>query len=157
MLNSITFILIFLSLTCHARPEDFFKGKTSIDDPFELRDPFKKPFSTDHEAPKVRQGYVKQDGKFSNVYGLSNRISFKQLEIVGVLIGKERRVIVRPKGAQGSQSSTGPTFVLKEGTEFPVDNSVLKAILPGGVILVEKITNVYGQDEYLETVIPITK
>ena len=37
------------------------------------------------------------------------------------------------------------------------DGAELKAILPGGIIVVEKIVNVYGQEEYLETVIPISK
>jgi hypothetical protein len=32
----------------------------------------------------------------------------------------------------------------------------VKAILPGGIILVEKIRNVYDQDEYLETVLPVS-
>ena len=37
------------------------------------------------------------------------------------------------------------------------DKIEVKAILPGGMILVEKITNIYGDDEYIETVIPISK
>ena len=36
------------------------------------------------------------------------------------------------------------------------NNAVIKAILPGGVVLVEKIKNVYEQDEYLETILTIT-
>ena len=33
----------------------------------------------------------------------------------------------------------------------------IKAILPGGLILAEKVVNIYGETEYLETVIPISK
>ena len=32
----------------------------------------------------------------------------------------------------------------------------VKAILPGGVVIVEKIKNIYDQDEYLETILPIS-
>jgi len=48
-------------------------------------------------------------------------------------------------------------IILKEGMKIGDDGAELKAILPGGIILVEKIVNVYGQEEYLETVIPISK
>jgi type IV pilus assembly protein PilP len=37
------------------------------------------------------------------------------------------------------------------------NNAELRAILPGGLILVEKNINIYGEEEYLETVIPIVK
>jgi hypothetical protein len=37
------------------------------------------------------------------------------------------------------------------------NNADIKAILPGGIILVEKVTNIYGEDEFLETVIPISE
>ena len=47
--------------------------------------------------------------------------------------------------------------ILREGMKIGADQAELKAILPGGIILVEKITNVYGEEEYLETVIPISR
>jgi hypothetical protein len=37
------------------------------------------------------------------------------------------------------------------------NKATLRAILPGGLVLVEKNTNIYGEDEYLETVIPLSK
>jgi type IV pilus assembly protein PilP len=48
-------------------------------------------------------------------------------------------------------------IIMKEGMKIGPDNAELKAILPGGIVLVEKIVNVYGEDEFLETVIPISK
>jgi type IV pilus assembly protein PilP len=48
-------------------------------------------------------------------------------------------------------------IILKEGMKIGQDEAELKAILPGGIVLVEKIVNVYGQEEFLETVIPISK
>lgn len=151
-LNKYILLLALLSTVVFGKTGDFFKGKTSIKDPFSLRDPFKIPQkeeTVESKVAKFRQG----TGNYSNIVPLNSNISFKQLDIVGVLIGKDRRVIVKPKG----KDANAPTFTISEGTKFPADNSTLKAILPGGVILVEKITNVYGEAEYLETVIPITK
>jgi hypothetical protein len=48
-------------------------------------------------------------------------------------------------------------IIFKEGAKIGAEAAELKAILPGGIVLVEKITNVYGEEEYLETVIPISK
>ena len=48
-------------------------------------------------------------------------------------------------------------IIIKEGSKLGPDNAEVKAILPGGIILVEKIVNVYGQEEYLETVVPISR
>ena len=47
-------------------------------------------------------------------------------------------------------------MLLKEGRTLGKNRAEVRAILPGGVVLVEKITNVYEQDEYIETIIPIT-
>jgi type IV pilus assembly protein PilP len=35
------------------------------------------------------------------------------------------------------------------------NNAEIRAILPGGVVLVEKLINVYDQEEYLETILPL--
>ena len=48
------------------------------------------------------------------------------------------------------------TFIIKEGMSLGLDNAIVKAIMPGGVVLVEKIKNVYDQFEYLETLLPIS-
>ncbi len=129
---------------------NFFRDKTKIDKPFELRDPFKAPHS------KVEKGEIKKEGYFSSGKGEYSNIqtskvtSVETIKVVGVLIGRERRAMV--KNGDG-----GPIIILKEGMKIGEDGAELKAILPGGIILVEKIVNVYGQEEYLETVIPISK
>ena len=48
-------------------------------------------------------------------------------------------------------------YTVKEGDTLGENKAKLRAILPGGIILVEKTTNIYGQEEYLETVVPISK
>ena len=149
------YIFLFLSLSIHGqdaiRTENLFKNKTRIDNPFELRDPFKMPMGRAETENKGNENSgVMKNGVFTNLPALSDVTSLSQLTVVGVLIGKDRRAIVKIEGKEQS-------FVLKEGMKLGPDQAELKAILPGGVVFVEKMLNVYGQDEYLETVIPISK
>ncbi len=127
---------------------DFFRNKTKIEKPFELRDPFKPPQS---KSEKIKPGnvYSESKGQYSNIVEETVK-SMDAIKLVGVLIGKERRALV---SSQGGKS----IIILKEGMKIAEEGAELKAILPGGIILVEKIVNVYGQEEYLETVIPISK
>lgn len=128
---------------------NFFRDKTKIERPFELRDPFKAP-QPKAEKNKVEEGYfISGKGQYSNIKE-ENVKSIENLKVVGVLIGRERRAMVKT-------ADNGSIIILKEGMKIGEDGAELKAILPGGVILVEKIINVYGQEEYLETVIPISK
>ena len=69
------------------------------------------------------------------------------------MIGKERRAMA--KIATGN-SLGSEVFFIKEGMKIGPNGAEVKAILAGGVVLVEKIRNVYDQDEYLETVIPVS-
>jgi type IV pilus assembly protein PilP len=130
-------------------PKDFFQEKTKIAQPFQLRDPFKPP-PAKISNEKQKAGYnVTSTGNYTNIEE-ATVTSTDTLKVVGVLIGKERRAMVNNGG-------TGPIIILKEGMKVGQEGAEVKAILPGGIILVEKITNVYGQEEYLETVIPISK
>jgi hypothetical protein len=155
-------ILIFLSfgtVGALSAPKDkvlenFFKEKTKIENPLELRDPFKAPIGrSEAEVAKSSKGYfMSGKGQFSNI-GENNLavINIQEIKVVGVLIGKERRALVLPT------SSAKNIVIIKEGMKIGPDQAELKAILPGGIILVEKIVNVYGQEEYLETVVPISR
>ncbi len=149
----ILIILFGITVGALAAPVDplanFFRDKTKIEKPFELRDPFKEP-QTKTEKNKVKGGfYVSGKGQYSNIKA-NTVTSVETLKVVGVHIGRERRVMVR-------NGDGGPIIILKEGIKIGDDGVELKAILPGGIVLVEKIVNVYGQEEYLETVIPISK
>ncbi len=152
----LTLLLIFtltLSMTIlRAETEadkkyDFFRAKTQVKKPFDLRDPFKRNIirkkNQDSQA-KIDSGIYSDEGSIDNV-------PLEKLKIVGVLLGEQRRAMVRVL-----DSKTNEIFYLKEGMKVGQNGAELKAILPSGVILVEKIRNVYDQDEYLETVIPIS-
>lgn len=133
--------------------ETFFNDKTKIENPFKLRDPFKAPMPRS-DGSKKRTGYVVTGkGQYSNITETPlEQLKISQLKVVGVLIGKERRALIN----SGAGSSQG-VIILKEGMKIGPDAAELKAILPGGIVLVEKIVNVYGEEEYLETVIPISR
>lgn len=123
--------------------DNFFKDKTRIENPFELRDPFKTPLLKSKKKVTSKENYSR------SVEDDLAQMELQDIKVVGVLIGKERRAVL--------QVEKGPLVLVKEGMKIGPDKVELKAILPGGIILVEKIVNVYGQDEYLETVVPISK
>jgi len=138
--------------TIIARPKgrsaNFFLGKTKIKDPFSLRDPFKSPLQKGQKKQNIKKGIIK-NGIFTNLSSVEG-VTLDQIKIVGILVGKERRAMARI-GANPNP------VILKEGMILGEDGAELKAILPGGIVLVEKIVNVYGEEEYLETVIPISE
>ncbi len=157
MIKLIFPICLLISVGALAAPVDvegLFRDKTTIQNPLELRDPFKAPLSKGQEAKNESSGdtsYTSNNGVYSNLKDADlSTLSFQKMKVVGVLIGKERRVMVQ---FEGSKDVT----ILKEGLKIGGDGAELKAILPGGIILVEKIINVYGQEEFLETVIPLSR
>jgi Tfp pilus assembly protein PilP len=144
-------IFIRTSLVQAKSLQNFFNDKTKIDSPFNLRDPFKAPVNK-HESKKQGRGFfVSGKGQYSNIGEVApEQISIETMKVVGVLIGKERRSLV-------TSGTSKTVIILKEGMKIGPEMAELKAILPGGIVLVEKIVNVYGEEEYLETVIPISR
>jgi Tfp pilus assembly protein PilP len=140
-------ILLLSSTLSSARITDIFKKHTSIVKPFELRDPF--------QPPKLQtKGQSERKKRFSGIWDHEERldqdVAIEKIKITGVLIGKNRRVLIETKVGKKA-------FTFKEGETIGPNGPVIKAILPGGIILVEQIENIYGQPEYIETVIPISK
>ena len=149
-LNNLCFLfLIIFSFPASAKIDNLFDGITELEKPFELRDPFLAPRIKATKKSKVVGKIGK--GVYSNIPQLGE-VKITDIEIIGVIIGKERRAFVKNK----ARSEDG-TFTVKEGDTIGENKAKLRAILPGGIILVEKTTNIYGEEEYLETVIPISK
>jgi hypothetical protein len=145
-----SFFLSFVMAQDTSKVPDVLKGKTELKDPLGLRDPFKAPMRKKIEKPQdSKTGTLGKDNVYRNVQMDYGSIDPRNLTIVGVLVGKEKRAFAK---------SGASVVVLKEGMEIGSGTSamILKAILPGGVVFVEKVVNVYGQEEYLETIIPIT-
>lgn len=124
-----------------------FKGKTLVKNPLDLRDPFKRKINK--KKSSLRKGI--SDGYFTNIIGSIESKPIESIRIVGIMIGAERRAMAKVQG-----DTDNNTYYLKEGMRVGPNGAEVKAILPGGVVLVEKIRNVYDQDEYLETVIPVS-
>ena len=156
-MNLLLIILLF-SVGAHAAPNQslrkFFTEKTKIENPFNLRDPFKAPISSKSDGKRQGRGFrVTGKGQYSNIVEAPlDQLQLGEIRLVGVLIGKERRALVNIGGKENKK-----IIILKEGMKIGPEAAELKAILPGGIVLVEKIVNVYGEEEYLETVIPISK
>ena len=125
------------------KSNSFFRDKTKLKNPFSLRDPFKAPFAAKARTKKEK---FEDEGVFSNIPSIEG-IELNKIKITGVFLGKNRRAIAKINDKD--------TVILTEGMTLGKDKAELKAILPGGIVLVEKIVNVYGQEEYLETIIPI--
>jgi hypothetical protein len=131
--------------------ENSLGGKTKIENAFSLRDPFKSSLKRGAKKDAQEKKSEIRDGTFTNYFRPKlSSVRLTGLKVVGVMIGENRRAICEIDGFKGN-------VILKEGEKVGPDNAELKAILPGGLIFVEKIINVYGQDEFLETVIPISK
>ena len=133
--------------------KNFFQDKSKFEDPFSLRDPFHSPLlkKDSKKESKLKKLELNEKGEYSNVKDAPlDQMLISEIRVVGVLIGKERRAMVN-SGKEGSR-----VIILKEGMKIGPEETELKAILPGGIVLVEKITNVYGEEEFLETVIPIS-
>lgn len=132
----------------------FNEKETSIKNPFDLRDPFKRKMFKTGERGKNFGGFLK-DGKYSNLPTI-NDYNIANIRVVGVLLGKERRAIAKITTGQNSSKLSEESYIIKEGMTLGENNAEVKAIVSGGIVLVEKIRNVYDQDEYIETIIPVS-
>jgi type IV pilus assembly protein PilP len=155
MIKILVLMTLIFSVGAYAAPknlQNFFKNKTKIDNPFNLRDPFKAPINKAEGKKKGRGFTITGKGSYSNIGDTDfASLSINTIRVVGVLIGKERRALVNGGGENKK------IIILKEGLKIGPEQAEVKAILPGGIVLVEKIVNVYGEEEYLETVIPISR
>lgn len=154
-MKMLIFFILAVSVGASAAPanssKNFFKDKTKIDNPFNLRDPFKEPLGKTESGRSGRGFSVTGKGQYSNIAETPlQQITPQKIKLVGVLIGRERRALI-------NMGTNKNVIILKEGMKLGPEGTELKAILPGGIVLVEKIVNVYGEEEYLETVIPISR
>lgn len=123
---------------------------TSIKDPLSLRDPFKRQNSIIFKDERQRTLTKDKDSYSNYVTDLPTDVGLNTLKLVGILLGPQRRAIVRV-------GNNAQSFIVREGMTLGQEKAEVKAILPGGMVLVEKIKNVYNQDEYVETIIPLSR
>ena len=149
-------IILFLSLNLNAQESDntqysLFKSKTYVKNPLDLRDPFKRR-SNKKKSETSSKIKTNTDGFYSNYKSSLDSASLESLKIVGIIVGPQRRAMVKVTGDTDKDN----IYYVKEGMKIGPNGAEVRAILPGGIVLVEKIRNVYDQDEYLETVIPVS-
>lgn len=148
-------------------PKDVISQQTtSIVNPFDMRDPFKRNLPKRGRLKKNLGNKFFNGQMYTNIDSIDG-VPLEQIRVVGVLLGSNRRAIVKlVDPAIEAQLENDPnavvaqdtrTFVVKEGMKLGIDGAEVRAILPGGIVLVEKIRNVYDQDEYLETIIPVSE
>jgi len=154
-MNKLVTLLFLFSLPLIAATEPrsktvggFFENKSKFKNLSQLRDPFRAPIKKLKKKKTGKSSFVR-NGIFTNIPGINN-VPLDEIQIIGVMVGKNRTALAKVKG-------NPHTIILKEGMKLGANKAELKAILPGGIVLVEKITNIYGQQEYLETVMPINK
>lgn len=151
IITLILFLFVMPSLGSDRKSEVILrKSKTNISNPLELRDPFKMP---PMKRKKRLDASRFETTYFTNVKTIDNT-PIENIRIVGILLGKERRAVA--KIVEGNEGNENETYILKEGMTLGQNKAEIKAILPGGIVLVEKITNVYDEEEYLETIIPVS-
>lgn len=162
-------LLLFLILPCSTLwADDRLSGElemlgsrnTNIRNIDEMRDPFKRP------VVRSRRRQIPTESRTNFVRNIPSieGVPLNLIRIVGILLGEERRAIAkianRPLDAfddpDSDESLSDEGYVLKEGMRIGENRAEIKAILPGGIVLVERIRNIYDQDEYLETIIPLT-
>ena len=131
-------------------PDFLRRSHTKIKDPLSMRDPFKRP--NDLLMQDERQRILSKDKDTYSNYEteLPIDIEINTIKLIGILLGPQRRAIVRI-------GNNAQNFVVREGMSLGPERAEVKAILPGGMVLVEKIKNVYNQDEYVETIIPLSR
>lgn len=152
------FIVLTLSFSSFVKanenkmPEFFQRTQTTIQNPFDMRDPFKR------RAQKLKststKDYKLDKTVFSNLPSLDG-VPLDRIKITGVILGDQRRAIAKI-AEEGEKKPDADTFIIKEGMKLGFNQAEVKAILPGGIVLVEKIKNVYDQEEYIETIMPVT-
>ena len=159
MIIKIISFLFFFSFAVHsevsteeqAQPKspNLFLSKTMLKNPLDLRDPFKRKMS----KRKAQLKKAISNGIYSNQNDIIENKPVESIRIIGVVFGKERRAMAK---VSDGKTMTNEVYFIKEGMKIGPNGAEVKAILPGGIVLVEKVRNVYDQDEYLETVIPVS-
>lgn len=144
---------LYLGTTANAENKFYKDVTTKIKDPFDLRDPFKRVLFKRKSELKKSYAVLEEGSVFSNLPTIENA-PLSQIRVVGILLGKERRAMAKLNAV--GQGAGRETFILKEGMKLGENQAELKAILPGGIVVVEKLKDVYDKDEFIETLIPVS-
>ena len=150
----ILFFLIFHSQTFaqekkknvkKTHKKNLFHKDSLIKAPLELRDPFKEKRAKRKGINRTYKTLL-VNNSYSNIPNIGNQ-PLNSIKIVGILLGKKRIAMADVQKQ---------IYALREGMKIGEEQAEIKAILPGGIVVVEKIRNIYNQEEYIETIIPLS-
>ena len=132
-------------------------NQTKIENPMELRDPFKSDVTATDKTTEKTEGLRSSGDSFSNIPTIElDRIPLNRIVIVGTLMGPKRLATAKVMSETGGMPGPNdPSFIIREGMILGTNKAEVRAIVHGGIVLVEKIRNAYDQDEYIETIIPL--
>ncbi|WP_412473997.1 hypothetical protein [Halobacteriovorax sp. YZS-1-1] len=142
----ITSIFIVLSFS------ESFGQALDLNNAKNIRDPFKVKYRRKFGSKRERREKFKG---FSNKLNTSN-LRIDQIRVTGIYMGKNPRALIQEVGDNNNGDNKNDVVVIREGMKIGPDQVEVKAILPGGIVLVEKIINVYDEEEYLETILPLS-
>ena len=120
-------------------PPFFKKVQTNIQDPMKLRDPFKSNLAKVRPKAQEKASKMLKDGSYSNVPKFEN-IPLDNIVIVGTLLGPTRIAMAKIAPGPGIMPEmNAPSFIIKEGMILGENNAEVRAIVHGGIVLVEKV------------------
>lgn len=138
-------LALFISLNCFVAYAQTSLIKSRLQN---FRDPFKRNILRSTSKNSERR---ELKTSFTNRVPVE-AIPIEDIKVTGIFLGNERRAV----GVEISKKEKAVPFIIKEGMKIGPDGIEVKAILPGGIVLVEKVINVYDEEEYLETIIPVS-
>lgn len=126
---ALTLNLLFVTARCQAES----KISKYTDEYLKARDPFRSP-----PFDKILIGTKDE----LELYGLDS------IKMIGVLTGPDRlRAML--------QIPDGKTFLVSERMKVGIHQGIIKKITPDEVIVREKVKNILGEDEYIDSEIPL--
>lgn len=105
-----------------------------------IRDPF-QPFA------RSTQGELSEEK--SSITDPLQKLTLSQIELVGVILGKEKRALI--------EESSGMGFIIKEGTLIGENSGIVTSILKEGVTVKQHFKDYMGRVNTREVILSLRK
>lgn len=130
----VTFLILLLASFSVIAQEDgqeynLFKSKTYVKNPLDLRDPFKRKINKKKSQSQAR-AQNQLNGIYSNVNTSLENKSIESLRVTGVVLGSERRAIIKVVNGNGAGEKDNNIYYLKEGMHVGENGAEVKRHTP---------------------------
>ncbi len=148
------YLIFLLLLSFSISSQDDFEEILDFDESVDMRDPFESPDfdGLEEESSSKKTSKVKKKLSKKNRKSEGLKLNLSKIEVKAIILASNNKRALVKNGKRGRELVT-----MTEGMKLAGRDITLKQILKKGLIFVEEITNVYGQKEYIETVIPISR